>query len=45
MLSARPADVLRDVLAARRDVVDVDVGGADLEQAFVHLTARPRDRD
>jgi ABC-2 type transport system ATP-binding protein len=45
MLSARPADVLRHVLAARRDVVDVDVGGADLEEAFVHLTARRRDRD
>jgi len=45
MLSARPADVLRHVLAARQDVVDVDVGGADLEDAFVHLTARPRADD
>jgi ABC-2 type transport system ATP-binding protein len=40
MLSARPADVLRHVLALRQDVLDVDVGGADLEEAFVHLTAR-----
>jgi ABC-2 type transport system ATP-binding protein len=40
MLSARPADVLRHVLAVRSDVLDVDVGGADLEEAFVHLTAR-----
>jgi ABC-2 type transport system ATP-binding protein len=40
MLSARPADVLRHVLAARQDVLDIDVGGADLEEAFVHLTAR-----
>jgi ABC-2 type transport system ATP-binding protein len=40
MLSARPADVLRHVLAVRQDVLDLDVGGADLEEAFVHLTAR-----
>ena len=39
MLSARPVDVLRRVLRAREDVADVDVSGADLEEAFIHLTS------
>jgi ABC-2 type transport system ATP-binding protein len=39
MLSSRPADVVRHVLAARSDLVDLDVGGADLEDAFVTLTS------
>jgi len=38
MLSARPVDVIRHVLAARADLLDLDVGGADLEEAFLHLT-------
>jgi len=31
-------EVLRHVLAERADLVDLDVGGADLEEAFLHLT-------
>ena len=38
MLSSRPVDVLRHVLATNAELVDLDVGGADLEEAFVHLT-------
>ena len=45
MLSGHPADVLRHVFATRADVVDVEVGGADLEEAFVHLTTLSGDRD
>jgi hypothetical protein len=45
MLSARPVDVVRRVLALRPDVADVDVTGADLEEAFVHLTGGSRGRE
>ncbi|HKF76861.1 MAG TPA: ABC transporter ATP-binding protein [Candidatus Dormibacteraeota bacterium] len=38
MLSPHPAVVLRRVLNARDDIADVDVSGADLEDAFIHLT-------
>ena len=39
MLSPEPAAVVREVMRARGDdVVDLDVSGADLEEAFVHLT-------
>jgi ABC-2 type transport system ATP-binding protein len=39
MLSADPVRVVREVMLARGDeVVDLDVGGADLEEAFVQLT-------
>ncbi len=44
MLSNRPVEVLRHVLAARVDVTDVDVSGADLEEAFLHLTAEVEER-
>ncbi len=44
MLSNRPVEVLRHVLAARADVTDVDVSGADLEEAFLHLTAEVEER-
>ena len=43
MLSARPVDVLRHVLATRGDLLDLDVGGADLEEAFLHLTGGARE--
>lgn len=43
MLSPRPVDVLRHVLARRDDLIDVDVGGANLEEAFVSLTRDARD--
>ena len=42
MLSSRPVDVLRRVLQLRDDVVDVEVSGADLEEAFIHLTHEGR---
>ena len=39
MLSPEPAVVVREVMRARGDdVIDLDVSGADLEEAFVHLT-------
>jgi ABC-2 type transport system ATP-binding protein len=44
MLSNRPVDVLRSVLSARDDVTDVDVSGADLEDAFLHLTGEAEER-
>jgi ABC-2 type transport system ATP-binding protein len=38
MLSSQPVDVLRRILELRDDVQDVEVAGADLEEAFIHLT-------
>jgi ABC-2 type transport system ATP-binding protein len=43
MLSSRPVDVVRQVLAVRDDLLDMEVGGADLEEAFVSLTGGPQD--
>jgi ABC-2 type transport system ATP-binding protein len=37
VLSTQPVAVLRGVLAAEVDLLDVAVGGADLEEAFLHL--------
>lgn len=45
MLSSRPVDVLRHVLAARDDLIDLEVGGANLEEAFVSLTRDARDEE
>ena len=40
LLTPEPVQAVRHVLAsAGDDVVDLDVSGADLEEAFVHLTA------
>ena len=40
MLSAEPVAAVRRIFAERGDeVVDLEVAGADLEEAFVHLTA------
>ncbi len=44
MLSSRPVEVLRHVLAARSDVTDVEVSGADLEEAFLDLTGEAEER-
>ena len=40
MLSAEPVAAVRRIFAERGDeVLDIEVAGADLEEAFVHLTA------
>ncbi len=41
MLSGEPVRVVREIMrASGEDVVDLDVSGADLEEAFVYLTTR-----
>jgi ABC-2 type transport system ATP-binding protein len=40
MLSSRPVEVVRELMrACGDDVLDLDIAGADLEEAFVHLTS------
>jgi hypothetical protein len=41
LLSDEPAAVLRELFRRGVDVVDLEVTGADLEEAFLALTRRP----
>jgi ABC-2 type transport system ATP-binding protein len=41
LLSDAPAAVLRELFRRGVDVVDLEVTGADLEEAFLALTRRP----
>ena len=41
LLSNEPAAVLRELFRRGVDVVDLEVTGADLEEAFLALTRRP----
>jgi ABC-2 type transport system ATP-binding protein len=41
LLSNEPATVLRELFRRGVDLVDLEVSGADLEEAFLALTRRP----